>query len=106
MEKSIPGQMINPHNGFSFDPIFFIDYDVISWSKQFPSYAGNLTTFAKEMAEYLCAMMPDDDTIAKITASSGILHDYEWAVLEDSLKAEPARKMIYTVISLPHFQLC
>ena len=106
MEKVIPGKFINPHNGSYFDPIFFIDYDVISWAKQFPSYVGNLTIFAKEIAEYLCAITPDDDTIAKIVAASGILHDYEWAALEDSIKAEPARKMIYTVISLPHFQLC
>ena len=106
MEKIIPGKFINPHNGSFFDPIFFIDYDVISWAKQFPSYAGDLTNFAKEIAEYLCAITPDDDTIAKIVAASGILHDYEWVALEDSIKVEPARKMIYTVVSLPHFQIC
>ncbi len=106
MEKKIPGQLINPHNGFPFDPIFLIDYDVISWAKQFPAYSGDLTQFAKQIAEFLCAISPDDDTIAKIVASSGILHDYEWAALEDAVKAEPARKMIFTIVSLPHFQIC
>jgi len=103
---SIPGQGINPHNGFSFDPVGLIDYDVLSWARQFPDYAGDLTAFASQIGEYLCAIKPDDDTIAKIVSASGIIHTYEWASMEDSLKALPIRQMLFTTISLPHFQLC
>jgi len=106
IEGVIPGQLINPHNGFTFDPIFFEDYDVLSWAKQFPDYSGDLTAFASQIGEYMCALKPDDDSINTIVSTSGIIHTYEWAALEDSLKVKPIRQMLYTIISLPHFQLC
>lgn len=106
INKAIPGRLINPHNGFTYDPIPFTDDAVIQWAKQFPDYNGELNLFATQIATFLCAIIPDDASILHIVSSSGILHTYEWASLSDSLKVQPIRQMLFTAIQLPHFQLC
>ena len=106
LDKEIPGQLINPHNGFTFDWIPFTDLDVTMWAFQFPDYAGDILNFATQLAEHLCAIVPDVAAVSKIVDSSGIIHRYEWGSLDDSLKVLPIRRMLYSIIELPHFQLC
>lgn len=102
----LPGQLINPHNGFFYDSIPFTDSGITAWAQQYPDYSGDLTQFAKQIAEHLCAIMPNESTVQHIVSSSGIVHTYEWASLSDSEKILPLRKMLFTVVDLPHFQIC
>jgi len=106
INADIPGQMVNPHNGFTFDWIPFHDKDLTNWAKQFPDYDGDIQQFAGQMASFLCAILPDDTAVSQIVASSGVIHTYEWSGLDDSLKVKPIRQMLYSIIDLPHFQLC
>jgi len=106
INKFISGQLVNPHNGFTYDPIPLSDEHVISWAKQFPDYDGDINLFASQIAAHLCAIIPDSEAINSIISSSGILHTYEWAALDDSLKVQPIRQMLFTAVQLPHFQLC
>ena len=106
INKVIPGRMINPHNGFTFDWIPFADDNVIKWAKQFPDYSGDITQFVIQMTEHFCAIQPDEATILMIVNSSGIIHTYEWSALDDAIKVQPIRTMLFTIIDLPHFQLC
>jgi hypothetical protein len=106
INKEIPGQYTNPHNGNNFDPIPFTDDSLTRWAKQFPNYGGDLVHFSREMSEYLCAIIPDDTTISMIVNSSGVIHTYEWSILDEALKVQPIRSMLFTIVDLPHFQLC
>ena len=106
LNGEIPGRITNPHNGFIFDSIPLPDDEIITWAKHFPDYSGDLVQFVSQMTDHLFAFPPDDTTIAKIAASSGIIHTYEWAALDDSLKIRPIRQMLFGLVDLPHFQLC
>ena len=106
MQKAVPGRGLNPHNGFLWDSIPFSDTDVTTWAKQFPDYGNDLLQFVRQMTEFLCALIPDDTELSAIAASSGIIHTYEWAALSDDIKVLPIRKMLYSIVDLPHFQLC
>jgi uncharacterized protein (DUF1800 family) len=106
MGREIPGQMVNPHNGFTFDSIQFSDNQLLQWAKEFPDFDGDLTNFAIQISEFLCAITPGDSAIAVLINSSGIVHTYEWASMEHNQKIGPIRNMLFATITLPHFQLC
>jgi uncharacterized protein (DUF1800 family) len=101
----IDGQIINPHNGFIFDGIPFTDDQVTSWAKQFASYSQDLNEFLSDINQYLLVLPISDARLQEILSRCGLLHTYEWPMLDESAKVQPVRRLLFELLGSPEYQL-
>jgi uncharacterized protein (DUF1800 family) len=103
--SGIESRNINHHTGNYYDGISFTDDEITGWSKQFDGFADDLLLFTKNVAGFLCAIIPNEDMLIEILHRSGISKFYEWSGLSESQKLPYIRRMIYNIMLLAEFQL-